>query len=750
MQSVPNPNKGLESAPARILPLQYVKGVGPRRAEALAKEGLVTPLDVLMNVPRGYVDRTAAPSISALLEQCRAPDLWIGDASHIARVSSEISIVASIADVRQKTVGKGRAMLDVTISDGSDVSAQLVFWNNTQYYSKLLKEGKTFLVSGMPEYDPRRGQLTIHHPELEEIDAEDVEQFRTGATLPKYSLTQGLRASGVNMRLMRAIVEHTLEQALADIVEPLPVSVIHERSLMSKHEALRELHTPTSLAHVDRARNRMKYEELFVFELLLAARRRSRRNPEAGLLMQSKSAHARMLIETLPYTLTGAQRRVIREIVGDMTSGLPMNRLLQGDVGSGKTIVALLCMLNAVDNGYQTLIMAPTELLAEQHLHGIRRMLGETDITVVQLVGGQKKKERNESLSLIASGEAHIVVGTHALFESDVQYHKLGLIVIDEQHRFGVAQRAELRRLGRASHPDGPRTPHILVMSATPIPRTLSMTLYGDLDASVIDEMPANRKPIKTRIEFESQLNSVHQFIRSEVHAGRQAYVVYPLVEKSEKIEAKSAVEHYDLLRETTFADLRVGLLHGQMNWTEKEATMHAFLNKEFDILVSTTVIEVGIDVANASIMLIENAERFGLSQLHQLRGRVGRGADQSYCFLATKDHFRYHVNRPSSSEDRAKSIVRLKTMEETTDGFHIAEVDLRLRGPGDVLGVRQSGLPEFRFADLVSDAALIVIARDDAFALLEKDPHLRLPEHQPVKNEVLRLFDGAGFLTGV
>lgn len=749
MQIEPTPNEGLSSKATRILPLQYIKGVGPRRAEALAKEGIVTAYDVLMNVPRGYVNRTAAPSIAALLEQSRAPDLWIGNASHVARVSSEISIIAVITDVRQRTVGKGRSMLDVTIGDGSASAAQLVFWNNIPYYSKLIKEGKTFLVSGVPEYDPKRGQLAIHHPELEEIDADDVEQYRIGATLPKYPLTQGLKAAGVTMRQMRTIVEHVLEQCLTDLIDPLPASVISSRSLMPKPDALRELHMPTSLAHVERARYRMKYEELFVFELLLAARRRSRRNPEAGLLMQSRSVRARTLVESLPYSLTGAQRRVIREIVNDMTSGLPMNRLLQGDVGSGKTIVALLCMLNAVDNGYQTLIMAPTEILAEQHLHGIRRMLGESDIRVVHLVGGLKKKERNESLSLIASGEAHIVVGTHALFEGEVQYHKLGLIVIDEQHRFGVAQRAELRRMGRASHPDGPRTPHILVMSATPIPRTLSMTLYGDLDASVIDEMPANRVPIKTAIVFESQLDGVHEFIRTEVKAGRQAYVVYPLVEKSDKVEAKSAIEHYDLLRETVFADLRVGLLHGQMNWVEKEETMRAFLHRDFDILVSTTVIEVGIDVANASIMLIENAERFGLSQLHQLRGRVGRGANQSYCFLATKDHYRYHVNRTSTSEDRAKSIVRLKTMEETTDGFRIAEVDLRLRGPGDVLGVRQSGLPEFRFADLVTDASLIVVTRDDAFGLLESDPYLRLPEHANVKNEVLRLFDGAGFLTG-
>lgn len=698
-----------------------------------------------MNVPRAYIDRTAAPSIAALLELSRRSDIWTGDVTQIIRVTSETSIVATVTDVQLKTVGKGRSMLAVRISDGSGASAQLVFWNQITYYSKLLKIDHTFLVSGVPDFDSKWGKLTIHHPEIEEIDAEEIEQFQIGATLPKYSLTHGLRTAGVTMRLMRSILEHVIDSTLAEVQEPLPPITLKSRGLMSKQQALRELHVPTSLGHVEKARYRMKFEELFVFELLLAVRRRSRRNPEAGLLMKATSLHARALIESLPYKLTNAQKRVIREIVADMTSGLPMNRLLQGDVGSGKTIVALLCMLNAVDNGYQTIIMAPTEILAEQHFHGIRRMLRDTEISVVQLVGGRKKKERNQSLRLIDSGDAQIIVGTHALFEADVQYNKLGLIVIDEQHRFGVAQRAELRRLGRTSHPDGPRTPHLLVMSATPIPRTLSMTLYGDLDASVIDELPANRRPITTTIIFESQLAGVYDFVRQQVAAGRQAYVVYPLVEKSEKIEAKSAVEHFEQLRHSIFPDLRIGLVHGQMPWAEKEEVMQAFLLRDLDVLVATTVIEVGIDIPNASIMLIENAERFGLSQLHQLRGRVGRGTEQSYCFLATKDHFRYHVSRLTSPEDRSKCIVRLKTMEETTDGFRVAEVDLRLRGPGDVLGIRQSGMPEFRFADLITDASLIVIARDDAFSLLEGDPHLRLPEHQVVKSEILRLFDESG-----
>jgi ATP-dependent DNA helicase RecG len=732
----------------KILSLQYVKGVGPRRAEALAREGIVTPEDVLLRVPRAYVDRTAAPSIAALLERHRAPDLWTGDASRIAHVTSEVSIVATLSDVRQRTVGKGRTMLSATISDGSGASCSLIFWNHVAYYMKTLRVGSTYLVSGVPDYDPRWQQLSMHHPEIEEVEADDMERYRTGAILAKYPMTQNLRNAGITMRLLRSIVEHVVPAALEDVSDPLPESIRAAHDLMEKREALRELHQPSSLARVDRARRRMKFEELFVFELLMAARHRSRKAPESGLRFAAKSPTARALVDGLPFALTNAQRRVINEIMRDMTSGSAMNRLLQGDVGSGKTIVAVLCMASAVDNGFQALLMAPTEILAEQHAHAIERVLEGTGLRVALVTGSKAKRQRAAVLNAIADGEVHIVVGTHALFEADVRYRNLGLIVIDEQHRFGVAQRAELRRLGRSSHADGPRTPHILVMSATPIPRTLSMTIYGDLDVSVIDELPKDRKPIVTRIVYESQMPSVFQTIRSEIAAGRQAYIVYPLVEKSEKVEAKSAVDHFEMLSSTVFPDLRVGLLHGQMSWDEKEAAMQAFLRKEFDILVATTVIEVGIDVPNATVMLIENAERFGLSQLHQLRGRVGRGADQSMCFLVAKDHVRYQVAKASSPDERMRSIVRLKTMEETTDGFRIAEVDLRLRGPGDVLGVRQSGLPEFRFADIVTDAPLIVATREAAFRLLEADPHLRAPDHRVLKEALLAAFDGSAFQT--
>lgn len=734
---------------SRILPLQYLKGIGPRRAEALAKEGLVTIEDVLLYVPRSYVDRNAAPSIAALHQSYHRPDLWNGDAASIAKVTSEVTLIAAVHDLRESTVGKGRRMLSVVITDGSGSTAKLVFWNMVDYYKRTLAQGQYVVVSGTPEYEPRFNQITFHHPEIERIDEEDMADYRSGVILPKYTLTQGMRNAGITMRLMRDMVEQVIDKAIGTMVDPVPVDIRQRLRMIPRDRALRELHFPSSLQAIDAARQRMKFEELFFFQLLLAVRRRSRKRPDNGLVISPKSPRARALTERLPFQLTGAQRRVIHEITNDMASGAPMNRLLQGDVGSGKTIVALLCMLCAVDNGYQTLIMAPTEILAEQHYNGIRRLLEGTDIRIVQLVGGQKKAMRAAALSEIAAGDAQIIVGTHAMFEADVRYRNLGLIVIDEQHRFGVAQRASLQRLGKDSHDEGPRVPHILVMSATPIPRTLSMTVYGDLDVSVIDAMPAERRPIGTHVVFESQISDVHRFIREQVAEGRQAYIVYPLVEKSEKLELKSAVEHHETLQHDVFPDLKVGLLHGQMLWYEKEDAMKAFLNRDFDILVATTVVEVGIDVPNATVMLIENAERFGLVQLHQLRGRVGRSGYQSYCFLATKDHFRYQINRRTTVEDRAASVIRLKTMEETTDGFRIAEVDLSLRGPGDVLGTRQSGLPEFRFADLVTDVPVIARAREEAFGLLERDPHLRAQEHQHAREVLIALFEGAsGFVS--
>ena len=731
-----------------VLPLQFIKGVGARRAEAMAKEGLVSFADVLLFVPRGYIDRSAVPSIAALQESMRAPDLWTGSANVLTRVISEVAFIATVVSIREQTLGKGRKVLKASISDGSGATATLMFWSYADYYKRTLKVGDSYVVSGRPNFDAKWNQLSFHHPELERIDEAQHEEFRAGVILPNYRLTQGMRNAGIGIRLLRGIVSEVLESTLPDITDPLPPELISKHSFIPKAQAIRLLHFPTTLQDVNAGRRRMKFEEIFFFELMLATRHSKRIEKRSGPLIAPRSPRARALVDGLPFELTFAQRRVIHEIVQDMSGGVPMNRLLQGDVGSGKTIVALLCMLNAVDNGYQTLLMAPTEILAEQHANTIRTLTADLDVRVVQLVGGQSKKQRDATLSEIASGDAHIVVGTHALFEASVGYRNLGLIVIDEQHRFGVAQRAELRRLGVNSL-DGDITPHILVMSATPIPRTLSMTLYGDLDVSIIDELPKNRKAIETHIVFESQLVNVLEFIREQVAAGRQAYIVYPLVEKSDKVLLKSAVKHHQQFQDEVFPNLKVGLLHGQMQWQEKETVMRAFLRRDYDVLVATTVIEVGINVPNATVMLIENAERFGLVQLHQLRGRVGRGADQAYCFLATKDNFRYAVSRKGSEDERASSVVRLKTMEETSDGFKIAETDLTIRGPGDLLGTRQSGLPEFRFANLVTDGPIIALAREEAFALIEHDPGLTQPDHARARATLVDIFEsGTSFMT--
>lgn len=728
------------------MPLQYVRGIGPKRAEQLAAEGIVTFEDVLLNAPHAYVHRGAATSIADISRALKTPVvLETADAGALARVAAEVTIMGTVTSVQERKVGSSaKNMFQVTVADNRGSTAQLIFWNMISYYKRLCSIGSIVVVSGKPEVDLRWSHVQFHHPDVERVEEQDLAEYQRGAILPKYTITQGMRNAGITMRTLRMLALHVLDVVLPVLVDPLPESIRERLGLVAKDIALRELHSPTSLDSLVLAQKRMKFEELFFFELLLAAKATSAKRPERGIQFGPKSPRARRLVESLPFQLTRAQRRVIHEIVDDCTNGSPMNRLLQGDVGSGKTVVAVLSMLQAVDNGCQALLMAPTEILAEQHYRSIQRLVHGLDVEVVQLIGGQRKKVRAEIASKIATGEAHIIVGTHALFEAAIEYCKLGLIVIDEQHRFGVAQRAELRKMGVASFPDGPKTPHILVMSATPIPRTLSMTVYGDLDVSMIDELPANRKPIRTHIVFESKLHETYQFIEQQIDAGRQAYVVFPLVEKSEKLDLKSAVEHYEFLQQEIFPNRRVGLLHGQMLWYEKEDAMKSFLDKQFDVLVATTVIEVGIDVPNATVMLVHNAERFGLSQLHQLRGRVGRGAEQSYCFLATKDHFQYAMKSKAGLETAAASVIRLRTMEQTTDGFRISEVDLQLRGPGDVLGTRQSGLPEFRFTNLVHDAPMIAMARTEAFALLKSDPRLNLPQHARLRERLIALFEGS------
>ncbi len=737
-------------------PVQSIRGIGTHRAQALIASGLHTAADLIHYIPRAYIDRNAAVSISEIRRNLDCNNFLSHDsamASASISFKSQTTIVARITKVREHGYGANRKMLTALIADGSGDIAELIFFNQVSYYKVILREGELLAISGTPEYDEKYRKIAFYHPEITRIDDEEQALYQSGKILPVYSLSQEMRKAGIGLKMLRNIIESALQDEIPFLNETLSHTILLKYKLPNISEAIIALHFPESAEILNRAMWRMKFEELFYFELLLAMRQRGIKITEKGLVIDPKSKRARQLLDSLHFDLTRAQKRTLQEIARDLQSGQPMNRLLQGDVGSGKTIVSVFAMLMAADSGFQSLMMAPTEILAEQHYHTLKKLLADSGLEIVQLVGGQKKKARMEILDKISSGKANIVIGTHALFgggksstkESELlQYHKVGLIIIDEQHRFGVLQRAKLKSLAIRSlnteEMHETLSSHILVMSATPIPRTLAMTLYGDLDVSVIDEMPSGRKPIQTRIVFESQLIDIYDFIRKEIRKGRQAYIVYPLVEVSDKIEAKSAVEHFEYLSSEIFPEMKLGLLHGQMLWYEKEDTMKAFNDRVFDIMIATTVVEVGIDVSNATIMLIENAERFGLSQLHQLRGRVGRGSEQSYCFLATKDHFRYNINKRSEEfAERKSSVIRLRAMQDTSDGFEIAEIDMKLRGAGNILGTQQSGLPEFQYSDLTVDAEVISYARKEAFALVEHDPHLRLEEHIIIRNEYRR-----------
>jgi ATP-dependent DNA helicase RecG len=730
-----------------ISPLQYIKGVGPRRAKALAAEGITEARDLVEYFPRAYIDRNAAASLKSLKSMLRQYNLFRRSVkSDDFKLQSEVGIVATVSAVSEHRIGRGRNMLSITLSDSSGGKAKIIFWNQVQFYSRLYSEGDLLSISGKPELD-RYGVVTFHHPEIEKIDEEDRELYQSGKILPKYRITQPMRKAGITIRFFRNIISKLIDEVASDTSETFPQWLREKYEYMPKDEAIRQLHFPDSSEALQSALRRMKFEELFYYELKLAIRKRETRRQIKGIGIDPKSRLARKLYDSLPFELTGDQKKALREFAADFESDSPMNRLLQGDVGSGKTIVAVLTMLMAVDDGYQVAMMAPTEILAEQHFATLQKMLDGFDIGVALLTGGQKQSARKVILENIESGTAKIIVGTHAMFQSDIKYNNLALIIIDEQHRFGVAQRAELKKHAEQST-DGSCAPHILVMSATPIPRTLSLTLYGDLDVSVIKQMPKNRKPVRTKVAFESQLAAVHDFIKDELGKGRQTYIVYPLVEKSDKLELKAATQHFEKLSGDIFEKYRCGLLHGQMKWQEKEETMREFKDKKYDLLVSTTVIEVGIDVPNATIMLIENAERFGLAQLHQLRGRVGRGSEQSYCILMTKDNFKYQFkNKAIDEQEKAAAIIRLRTMEETTDGFKIAEVDMKLRGPGDILGTKQSGIPEFKFVDLVRDVDLIAEARNEAFDLIETDPHLRSEENQLIRETFLHGENSESFI---
>ncbi len=733
-----------------LLPVQYLRGIGPKKSATLGNYGVRTVLDLFFYVPRRYLDRSAIVTIAQLRRLSQQGGIFdSGSQEAPADVRRDYTVVGEVRSFR--VMGMGRRSRFVLVLADQTGSMQCVWFGGVNFWKKAFRIGETLAVSGQPT--AYAGVLQFVHPDLDRISpavgsgekpepfAEPEEQegapavdwaktLNTGGLVPLYPSGQELARVGLDSAGFRRTIGSVIRTHLDRVREVLPDSLLAAHGLVALTDAIRSVHFPRNDAELQQGLRRLKYHELFIFQLKLALKRRWVKQQTKGIPFNPKSSLARKLVDSLPFQLTRAQVRVIREISGDMESPRPMNRLLQGDVGSGKTIVALIAMLIAVENGYQAVFLAPTEILAEQHYKTLTALLANLPVTIRLLVGAQRTRLRRDVLEDVRSGSARIIVGTHALFEKNVEFGKLGFVVIDEQHRFGVLQRASIREKGE--------NPDVLVMTATPIPRTLSLTLYGDLDVSVIDELPLHRKPIKTTLTDETAKESVYRFVREQVAKGRQAYFVYPLIEESESLDLKAATSHLEYLQQQAFPDLRLGLIHGRLPSDEKDRIMGAFVRKELDILVATTVIEVGIDVPNASIMVIENAERFGLSQLHQLRGRVGRGSDQSYCVLLTKKWIATRAGRGSGrtadtlslDQDRLAE-QRLATMASTTDGFKIAEVDLQLRGPGDFFGTRQSGIPQFKVADILTDTHLLDIARADAFALVDRDASLRQPEHR-------------------
>jgi len=726
-------------------PVQFVKGIGPRKSAVLGQFGIRTVHDLLMHIPRRYLDRTAIVTIAEL----RRSALGGGEAAEGvpgAQVRQEYTVLGEVRSFRVLGVG-ARSRFVLVLADATG-SLQCVWFGGVQYWKKMFLIGETLAVSGQPSLYGNLLQLV--HPDIDHIASVErdddpdpetggkrwVDALHTGGLVPLYPSGQELSRAGLDSGGFRRVIAGALRTYSDSVPELLPPSIIKSHALISPRDALNCVHFPVGRQELENGLKRLKYEELFLFQLKLALKRRAVKTESGGIAFSAKSRLARQLVDSLPFSLTRAQVRVINEISADMELPRSMNRLLQGDVGSGKTIVALVSMLIAIENGYQAVFMAPTELLAEQHEGTLTRLLRGLPVNIRLLLGAQKTALRRDLREEIRSGAAQLIVGTHALFEKGVEFAKLGIVVIDEQHRFGVMQRASLRRKGV--------NPDVLVMTATPIPRTLSLTLYGDLDVSVIDELPKDRHPIRTLLRSDAELDDVAEFIRRQVAEGRQAYFVYPLIEESEKIDLKAATVHFDHLTKDVFPGLRLGLIHGRLARDEREDVMRRFTRREIDVLVATTVIEVGIDVPNASVMVIENAERFGLAQLHQLRGRVGRGGDQSYCILVAKQWIARKVGRavaPRTAElmldQHRLAEQRLGAMVKTTDGFAIAEIDLQLRGPGDFFGTRQSGVPEFKVADIITDTTILNDARADAFALVADDPLLEKRGHRPLADHL-------------
>lgn len=683
--------------------LIYTKGVGPQRAEVLRSElGIRTLGDLLEYFPFRYTDRSQVISIKDIQ----------GDSTAVQLMGTIVSI---------KEIGTGKAKRISAVLRDSTGEIELVWFKGINYLIKTLSVNKDYIVYGKPNEFNRKYNIT--HPELESV--EDARIMQGIGLKPVYNTTAKLSAKGFNSNGFAKLTRQAVEECKGMFAENLPHYILDQFKLLSREESIVQVHTPTNQKLLEAARRRLKFEELFLLQLQLARQKFTQTKGERGVVFEKVGdLFNEFYNHHLPFELTGAQKRVIKEIRTDVARGHHMNRLIQGDVGSGKTIVALLAALLAMDNGYQVCLMAPTEILAHQHYETITSLLKEMDLRhdVRLLTGSTKRAARNEILNGLLLGNNRLLIGTHALIEPAVQFANLGLCIIDEQHRFGVAQRAALWK--KALLP-----PHVLVMTATPIPRTLAMTLYGDLDISIIDELPPGRKPIETKWMSDSRRLEVFQFMENEIKKGRQVYVVYPLIEESEVMDYKDLQDGYhSITRRFPLPKYRVSIVHGQMKTEARDYEMEQFVKGNTQIMVATTVIEVGVNVPNASIMVIESAERFGLSQLHQLRGRVGRGADQSYCILMT------------GLKVSADSKTRLETMVRTNDGFEIAEVDLKLRGPGDISGTQQSGALNLKIADLMKDQLMLAAAREKALEILDEDPHLQLEKNRVLSFELERI----------
>jgi ATP-dependent DNA helicase RecG len=682
-------------------PLVYLKGVGPNRAETLKSElGLETFGDLLLLYPNRYLDKTQYYKINELKDS-----------------GADVQVVGKIVHLKTVEQKRGKRLEASFIDETGEM--KLVWFRSHKWIRENLKINEPYVIFG--KVNRYGNQFSMPHPEMELL-----KEHQAGLKIsmqPIYPSTEKLSAKGITNRVVSKMIQQLFLETKANFEETLSNHLTEELKLISKADALLNIHFPKSQDLLAKAQFRLKFEELFFIQLQLLSKKAARKKKIKGLPFTEVGEQFNTFFnQYLPFELTNAQKRVIKEIRNDMGSSAQMNRLLQGDVGSGKTIVALMCMLLAIDNGFQACLMAPTEILAQQHYNGLKDLLAPMDLKMALLTGSTKRAERTFLHNQLENGNLNILVGTHAVLEDKVQFKNLGLAIIDEQHRFGVAQRSKLWQ--KNSLP-----PHILVMTATPIPRTLAMSLYGDLDISVIDELPPGRKPVKTVHRFDANRLKVFRFIKDEIKKGRQVYVVYPLIQESEALDYKDLMDGYEsIAREFPAPDYQISIVHGQMKPQDKDYEMERFVKGETQIMVATTVIEVGVNVPNASVMIIESAERFGLSQLHQLRGRVGRGAEQSYCILMT------------SHKLSTDAKTRLETMCATNDGFEIAEVDLKLRGPGDLMGTQQSGLLNLKIADIVKDNPILKTARYHAVQLLKNDPKLENSDNLPIRKAYTQL----------